>query len=163
MSGTILDLKDLSSTGSISSGSNQLTLESNPGFQVGDQIIIEIGTESGLGQRGTVGVGGTWPALNYADSAERIAAPPPAPNTFALYWDTVSVFQLLDCAWNHWPSNYYYISEAIPRSLVATIQSIDGSVITLDKSASATATNANVYYDNAKWFWDNVGKETSGF
>src|SRR6516165_3360460 len=72
LSGTILALKDLSTTGSISSGSNQLTLKSNPGFHVGDQIIIEIGTETGQGQRATVGVGGTWPALNYADAAERI-------------------------------------------------------------------------------------------
>src|SRR5262245_60977344 len=147
MSGTVLDLKDLSTTGSISSGSNQLTLESNPGFQVGDQVIVEIGTESGQGQRGTVGVGGTWPALSYADSAERIAAPPPAPNTFAWDRDTGNVFQWLDGAWDQWPANYYYISEAVPRSLVATIQAINGSVITLDKTASATATDANVYYD----------------
>jgi hypothetical protein len=163
MSGTILDLKDLSTAGSISSGSNQLRLESNPGFHVGDQIIIEIGTEPGQGQRGTVGVGGTWPALNYAGSAERIAAPPPAPDTFAWDRDTGNVFQWLDGAWSQWMANDYYVSEAVPRSLVATIQAIDGSVITLDKTAAATASNANVYYDNAKWFWDNVGEGTSGF
>jgi hypothetical protein len=60
-------------TGSMSASSNQLTLTSASTFQVGDQIIVEIGGESGAGQRGTIGVGGTWPALNYATVAAMLA------------------------------------------------------------------------------------------
>ena len=47
-------------------------------------------------------------------------------------------------------SNGYYLSKAVPMSLVARITAIstDGKTLTLDTAAAANATNANVYLDN---------------
>ncbi len=67
--GTALAFKNYSTTGTISGASNSLVVSSNPGFQIGDAIIVETGGEAGLGARGTKGVGGTWPTLSYANAA----------------------------------------------------------------------------------------------
>ena len=43
-------------------GSNVLHLTEASTFEVGDQIIVEVGGEEGKGQFGTMGVGGILPA-----------------------------------------------------------------------------------------------------
>jgi hypothetical protein len=62
-----LDARDwgaraVSAKGSIGAGSRLLILNGSNPFKVGDQLIVEIGTETGRGQRGTEGVGGSRPA-----------------------------------------------------------------------------------------------------
>jgi hypothetical protein len=59
-----LDVRDwgaraLSTNGSIVAGSSMLTLNGSNPFKVGDQVIVQIGTEPGRGQLGTEGVGGS--------------------------------------------------------------------------------------------------------
>ena len=56
--------KDISTTGSMATGSNQLTIAAGAGFRVGDSVIVEIGGEAGHGLRGTMGVGGVDPAVD---------------------------------------------------------------------------------------------------
>src|SRR4051812_17310817 len=56
--------KDISTTGSMATGSNQLTIAAGAGFHVGDSVIVEVGGEAGGGLRGTVGVGGVDPAVD---------------------------------------------------------------------------------------------------
>ena len=145
-----LPLKDLATTGSIGAGSNQLVLASNPGFRVGDHIIVEIGGESGAGLRGAVGVGGVWPIRFYpnirtmnADNGYDYNA-----NIYARL-PNGDVYHWMQGAWHAPDPNLYYTTKAIPRSLVAAITGISGTTLTLNKTASVATTNANVYFDNA--------------
>lgn len=145
-----LGLKSTQTTGSITSGSNQLTVASATGFAVNDPILVEIGTEAGLGLRGTVGVGGTWPALAYANAAAMNADSSKAANTYAYLQDTGKVYRCNGGAsWSEYSSTSYYWNIVLPLAMRTTITAIDGNVLTLAVNASATATNANVYFDNA--------------
>ena len=188
-------LKGLSCTGSISADSDQLTLNTNPGFQVGDPIIIATGGEAGAGERGTVGVGGNWPLKSYADATAMDADTSQVERTFAWLEDTGDVYQwfsgtttysavttyelsarvtyagiayrsLIDGnvgntpdtsplfwedlgAANAWiQTTSYYTAKVIPRGMTATIDAIDGLVLTLDTNATNDTTDANIYYDN---------------
>lgn len=147
--------KKLTATGSITQGSNQLVLASNPGFQIGDTVIVAIGTEAGLGQPGTMGVGGAWPSLNYATTAALLADTTQPVNTFAWAQDTGQVYQWsIPGHTNNWfniqsgTGNWYWWL-AVPLALVAKVTNVSGSTLTLDTNASATATAAGVYFDNA--------------
>jgi hypothetical protein len=140
------DLRQVTTTGSISAGSNRLTVNLAGGFSVGDWIIVEIGKEVGRGQRGTRGVGGTW----LADKNQ--------PNRlFAWAEDTGYVFWWLDGQWynlapnrpNTFYTGQYYLGKAVPRSLQARITAINGNTLTLDKSAAVSAEGANVFLDTA--------------
>ena len=156
-----IGLKAISTTGSITTGTNSLTVASATGFTIGDTIIVEIGTEAGLGARGTVGVGGTWPALSYANAAARTADTTQANNTFAYDVDTGLVYQYVSSAWTQPDAGDYYKGTAVPIALVTTITNIAGNVMTLAANASATATNANVYFDNRPaWV---AASDSSGF
>ena len=71
-----IDLRDwgvrsVGTTGSITAGQNTLTVATGDGakFKVNDIVVIATGGEAGAGARGTLGVGGTWPSLSYADFA----------------------------------------------------------------------------------------------
>jgi hypothetical protein len=160
--GTTLDFKNYQAVGSITSGVglNKITLTSNPGFQVNDYIIVEVGGEAGAGLRGTMGVGGTWPALSYADATAR-AAGTPAANTYAWQRDTGDVWRYDDSVWTQIAASDYYIAKAIPKALCARITGIAGLVLTLDATASTETTAANVYYDNER-YWDALGQSGSG-
>jgi hypothetical protein len=46
---TDFGFKDISTTGSMAAGSNQLTIAAGAGFRVGDSVIVEIGGEAGHG------------------------------------------------------------------------------------------------------------------
>ena len=176
-----VSLKNYQTTGSMSAGSNQLTLAgSNPGFKAGDPIIVEIGTEnvgvapaatyvcsgSGINSKGnaglpgSVGVGGVWPQKCYTTVAAMNADTSQAAGTFAwVVTDATSgngsVYQWNSPSWSYFGNvlNYYF-NKAIPRALVTTISSVSGTTFTLDPAsgiAAASTTNANVYYDNAPY------------
>jgi hypothetical protein len=158
-----LDMRDwgmrsIQTTGTIAAGSSTLVLAAPQNLQVGDFIIVEIGNEAGAGARGTIGVGGVWPALHYATTAALMAATP-ANQTFAWAEDTGQVYRYQSGAWNQnrpWAAINYYPHIALPRSLHARITGIAGTTITLDTAATVSATNANVYLDNQLYFNDLV-------
>jgi hypothetical protein len=150
-------VKEVVTTGSISANSRQLNVASASGFAVGDWVIVEIGKEAGQGQRGTRGVGGTWPAKSYATEAQLQADRSQANRQFAWAEDTGYVYWWLDGVWydmapnrpNTFYTGSYYYGRVIPRSLQARITAISGNTLTLDTAAAASASGANVYLDTA--------------
>lgn len=58
-----LPVRQVQTTGTINTGSTQLTVASATGFVQGDPIIVEVGWESGFGAKNTTGVGGRWAAV----------------------------------------------------------------------------------------------------
>ncbi len=143
-------LKELHTTGSISASSAALTVASATGFAIGDQIIVEIGGESGTGARGTKGVGGTVPALSYADIAARDADTSQVDGKWCWVIDTGRTFYWDDTAvlWKRGTLPDFYWALALPYALTAEITNIVGNVLTLDTAATVAATGANVYYNN---------------
>lgn len=168
-----VSLKSIKTTGSITQGTNVLRVADPTGFAVGDQIIVEIGTEAGGGARGTFGVGGTWPQTNYATTAALLADTSNIDPTWAWAQDTGTIWEWstrnsVDPEWSSTPVFPFYTAKAVPRSLVAVIAQIDGSDFTLSITrmlgptlAVATATDANVYYDNALPWYVNYGVESN--
>lgn len=169
-SASIYDMRDfgftsVETTGSITSGSSDLTVASSAGYAVGDDIIVECGTEAGACARNTVGVGGTWPAAHYANDAAMDAAVPCTADSYAYLEDTGKVRRCRNdgVLWHPWDANLYYLNYKAPRALSATITAINGNVLTLNTAASATATNANVYRDSTdalSMFDDGVGNNS---
>lgn len=80
-------------TGTISQSSNSLVLNQPTNLRVGDWITVQCGTETGACMRGTVGVGGQWPSLNYATTATLQADTSKAANTYAYATDTGNAWQ----------------------------------------------------------------------
>ena len=158
-----LDLKSYTTTGSMSAASTTLTVASNPGFQIGDPIIVEIGGEAGGGLRGTAGVGGVWPAKSYANAAAMNADISQADDTYAWLVDTGRVWQF-DSGSSTWTIRadvHYYTNKAIPKALVTTISNIVGTTFTLADPSVAATTNANVYYDNTTIINDACGSTST--
>lgn len=145
-SGTLLGFKELLTTGSITQGSNSLQLSSNPGFQIGDSLIVELGGEAGAGMRGTKGVGGTWPSLSYVDQAAMIADSGQAANTFAWLESTGDTYRYTSGVWTI--VSGYYPAKANPLALVATVTNVSGLTLTLNKTASVASTAAPIHFDN---------------
>lgn len=141
--------KSKATTGSITASSTTLTVANVTDFAVGDFVIVETGGEAGAGLRGSVGVGGTWPALSYANAVTRLLDTGQTANTWAWQADTGDVYRWVSSAWVVQPSSSYYTAKVIPQALHAKITGISGSDLTLSVAATATATNANVYIDNA--------------
>ncbi len=151
-------MRSVQTTGTISASSTSLVVASATNIQVGDFLIVEIGAEAGAGLRGTIGVGGVYPALHYANAAAMNADTGQANNTLAWTDDTGNTYQwlsgsstwLANASWdtigNGWGG--YYTAKAIPMSLQARVTAIVGTTITLDTAATVTATNATVYLDN---------------
>ena len=155
--GHATNLRQVVTTGAIAAGSNQLAVNSASGFAIGDWVIVEIGKEAGQGQRGTRGVGGTWPAKSYATEAQLLFDRLQPNKTHAWAEDTGYVFWWLDGKWlnmapnrpNMFYTGQYYLGKAIPRSLQARITAISGNTFTLNKSAAVSTAHANVYLDTA--------------
>ena len=156
-------LKTLTAVGSMPAASNQLTLASNPGFAIGDAIIVEIGGESGAGQRGTLGVGGAWPNLVYPNYAT-LSATTPGNGSFAYTQDTLTVYYY----YNGWApaltaiATAYYQNVIAPKSLHTTIAGVSGNTLTLADSSIVATTSANVYFDNTALFNQYFGAVVGG-
>ncbi len=162
-------LKSIQTSGRMSAGSNQLIFAAPAGFQVGDGIIVEAGGEAGRGARGTVGVGGVWPALSYASVTAMNSDPSHPANTFAWIRDgsgasgTVGdVYQWSGSSWIYTGLDFsYYFNKAIPKALVGYVCTVanGGTTLTLATqttscrshpfNAAVATSGANVYYDNA--------------
>lgn len=142
-------------TGSITGATNSLLLAHNVGFAVGDQIIVEVGGEAGAGLRGTEGVGGSWPPLKYATATAMNADTGKADGTWAADSSTGFVYTSASGVWSRRSdgggivNQGYYSFLVVPEALVAKVTAVsgDGLTLTLNTTASATATNANVYLD----------------
>lgn len=140
-------MKTMAAVGSMAAGSQTLNLVSNPGFVQGDQVIVENVTN-----RGTKGVGGVWPALNYADINELNADTTTALGTYAWIRSTGKVYVRQSGAWVIWSasdfSNYYW-DKAEPFSLIATVTNVNGLALTLSLPAQIAVSGANVTFDNS--------------
>jgi hypothetical protein len=158
---SILDVRDfglktLATTGDMTAGTSTLLLDSNPGFVIGDPIIIEVGGESGGGARGTRGVGGQWPALTYANAAARDADTSQVTNKICALISDGLTYRWNGSWWvRHTTTGYHDVM--IPRALIATITNVSGTTITLDTAATVTTTAANVYFNNAPKYAEVLG------
>lgn len=139
--------------GSITGGTDSLVLTASGGFLVNDPIIVEVGTEAAVG-RGTVGVGGQWPALGYSNTAAMNADHSQTVNTYAWDESTGNAYQWNGSVWVLNDPNLWYTAKAIPNALITTVTavSVDGLTLTLADSAVVTATGANVFYNNRDIF-----------
>jgi hypothetical protein len=154
-------LRSIVTTGWIAAGSNSLTVADVSGFAVGDWVIVEIGKEPGQGMRGTRGVGGSWPSYSYP-TVDAMNASTTVPATFVWVESTGVVYQRIDGQWKiPWPPAYY-TAKAIPRSLQARITTINGSTLTLDKSAVIGVSGANVYLDVAPIINQSIANASTG-
>jgi hypothetical protein len=142
-------LRQIATEGSISAGSNQLNVADPSGFSVGDWVIVEIGREPGQGQRGTRGVGGTWPSRSYATESQ-LFGEGGADGQFAWAEDTGNIFWRSGGGWHNMFNNgFYYLGKAIPRSLQGRITEIGGNTLTLDREAAVSVSAAAVHLDVA--------------
>lgn len=142
--------KTSKTTGSMTAGSPTLTVADASGFAIGDQIIVETGGEAGGGVWGTLGVGGSWPTLYYADATAMNADTSKSWNTYAWIQSTGRVYRWNSTAWEAtWTSSNdpFYFTRATPKALVTTITNKVGNVLTLNANAVVSTTNANVYFD----------------
>ncbi|MEX0655731.1 MAG: hypothetical protein WD534_08665 [Phycisphaeraceae bacterium] len=144
---------DVYATGAIDEGSTRFEVEqvserTKAYLKVGDKIIIGAGSEAGQGQRGTAGVGGTWPRKAYPDKAAMDADTEQENNLFAFTEDDGQVYQ-----WNgsdEWRrQGRYYTEIVVPRGLQGRVVAIapDWSWIELDEPAQAAATDARLVQD----------------
>ena len=122
------------------------------GFRVGDRIIVEVGGERGGGLRGSVGVGGTYPNLSYANPAAMNADTGQVNRTYGWLRDNGEVFTSWNGAWSQ--DGRYYLQKVVPKALLAKIIAIsrNGRSLTLDANAQVAALDANVYLDNSAYF-----------
>lgn len=140
-------LLEKQTTGSITAGTATLTVADATGLRVGDWLVIATGGEAGAGARGTKGVGGTWPALSYANATAMNADDTQDADTACWLEDTGDVWYYASGTWTQ-VTDDYYLEKAVPKALVAEITAISDNTITLDRNAAATTTNAEVYFDN---------------
>jgi hypothetical protein len=141
-------LKSGQTTGTITGGTTALTLAAPIGVVTGDSIIVAVGGESGLGARGTVGVGGNSPALSYANATAMNADTGQPDGTFAWTTDNGNAFVSTGGVWAQ--DGRYYLNKAMPKALLAKVTGVGGggTSLTLDTNATATATTAAVYINN---------------
>lgn len=160
-------LKALSATGSMTAGSPTLTLTSNPGFAIGDPIIVVIGGEAGLGVPGTRGVGGEWPSLVYANATARNADTTQPTNRVAGQIDNGLTYQWNGSAWEGYSltgslGNHLWHNKIVPKSLITTITNVSGTTLTLADSAIVSTTDALVVYNNATRIEAEIGFNYTG-
>jgi hypothetical protein len=97
------------------------------------------------------------PPSPYLTEAQLLADKKQQNRLFAWAEDSGYVSWWLDGAWfnmapnrpNIFYTGHYYLGKAIPRSLQARITSINGTTLTLDRSAAVSTTDATVYLDSA--------------
>jgi hypothetical protein len=160
-------LKTLTATGSMSAASTTLTLTSNPGFEIGDSIIVVIGGEAGLGEPGTRGVGGQWPALTYADNTAMTADTGQAVGKIAARLDNGLTYRWSGSAWvaynvaNFGGPNAWH-DRMLPRSLITTITNVSGTTLTLADASVLATTGATVVFNNATRLEAEIGYNYTG-
>jgi hypothetical protein len=141
--------------GSIEADSTRWTVEEDPGngrgfayLNKGDRVLIGVGAEPGLGLRGTVGVGGTWPRLSYADKAAMDADSSQEDDRVAWTEDDGAVYQWSGSSWGRLDGKPYY-SKAVPRGLSAEIVDIDpnGQWVELSEPAQASVHGVFLWQD----------------
>lgn len=148
--GDVLPLQSYQTTGSMAAGSNQLVVASNPGFAIGNTIIVATGGEAGGGLRASVGVGGSWPSLSYVNEAAMVADTSKPEGQFCWLEDTKVVWRYVSGTWIvYFLEIYYYLNRVVPKALIATITNIVGNTFTLSTAATVATTGAAVHYDNA--------------
>jgi hypothetical protein len=147
-------------TGSMSASSTTLTLNSAVDIRVGDQIIVEVGGESGGGLRNTIGVGGTSPVLNYTNATARDADTSQPNGTYAYLQTDGSVWVWSTGSPGSWAAanlgGNYYIGVKNPFALVSKVTAVNANpatILTLATAASVATTNANVYLDSQPSFY----------
>ena len=155
-----------SSFGTIEKGSNVISLTHNPGFRVGDVVLIPT-----TAKRGEVGIGGAWPSKRFETLSE-LKSFEALSGTYAGCMEDGNVYRYYNSTWNLYTQWYYYTAKIIPLGLKARIISIDGNTLTLDKSAHTTVTNVPVFYDNEPYLnralnyrddWDNYPDDDKYF
>lgn len=156
-------LKQLTAVGSMTAASTTLTLTSNPGFAIGDKIIVATGGESGGGLYGSRGVGGQWPTLTYANATAMNADTSQVTNKCAGLLDTGIVYAWNGSAWVQFKSNPSYHQKLQPRALRATITNVSGTTLTLDTAAVVSTTSANVYFDNTDLYTSALGGDQTSY
>lgn len=128
-----LDLRDfglrsVETTGSISTSSNCLTVNSVAGFLQNDPIVVEIGGESGAGALGTVGVGGQWPQLTYATTTAMNADASQPQYTFA--WVTADgltrQWSGTNTAWSS--GTTYSVNQTVTSGGINYISNVNGNI-----------------------------------
>lgn len=154
-------LSSLSAVGSMTAVSNQLVLVFNPGFKIGDAIIVEVGGEAGAGLRGTVGVGGGIPGLSYATTAAMNADNTKPDGTFCWVVANTFIYESFGGVW--FQQSPYYFAMVMPKALSATITNVVGTTLTLSANSVAATTNANVYFDNSAILNKVMGVPPAGF
>lgn len=129
-------LKSGSTTGSITSGTNTLTLAASLGVSIGDSLIVAVGGESGAGARGTVGVGGNSPTLSFANATEMNADTTEVNLTNGWTRDNGEGFTSFSGVWTR--SGFYYNEFTAPRALLANVTAVSngGLTLTLDTNPS---------------------------
>lgn len=156
-------MKTLTTTGSMTAGSPTLTVASDPGFAIGDQICIATGGEAGGGVPGARGVGGQWPTLTYANATARNADTSQPTGKVCGLLDTGVTYEWNGSSWVAYAGNISaYLNQIVPKALVTTITNISGTTFTLATSATVSTTNANVYFDNAAIWTAKFDPEISG-
>lgn len=140
--------KTSKTTGSMTAGSPTLTVSNASGFNIGDPVIVATGGEAGAGAWGTVGVGGTYPTLRYADTTTRDADVSQPLDTLCCVTATGQNYQWNGSAWVlPFLADDIYFTQMLPKALVTTIINKVGNTLTLADNAVVSTTNATVYFD----------------
>lgn len=170
-----LGLKACNTTGSVLAGDlSRVVLDSDPGFEVGDKVVIEVGGEDGFQPRAFAGgVGGYYPGYSVATEAD---LPATVADLKAVGWGlnhnfySVLVESLGEVRGSYTgglagtdPPNYrtattYYDTLATPQSHVSKVSAIEAdgqgrTVLVLTDPAHNATTGALVAVDNSDRFF----------
>lgn len=154
----VLDVRDfgakiISQTGSMTAGSNIVTVTDGSAWTVGDPIVVstggeaDFGTGSGGARGGTRGVGGQWPTLLYATVAAMNADMTQTNGRICGITGTGRTYRWDGSSWSLYTTFNNYVSYILPRAIIGTVVAVNGNQLTLDKTAVISTTNAPVYYN----------------
>jgi hypothetical protein len=154
-------------TGNMIGGNTTLTVADGSKFPIGSTVIVATGGEaSWMGRTGigTIGVGGVYPALHYAN-ATAMQADRSKPDAIRCFVDDTGLCYVNSVASNTWfiASETYYVAGepaitnpydqyAIQVALRAKITAKTGNILTLDKTAAVSTTDAEVFLDSSYAF-----------
>lgn len=154
----VLDVRDfgakiIAQTGSMTAGSNVLTVTDGSAWAVGDPIVVatggeaDFGTGSGGARGGTRGVGGQWPTLIYPTVAAMNADTTQTVGRICGVLENGRTYELFSGGWFLYDTFGNYIRYILPKGITGTVTAINGNQLTLDKTAVISTTAAPVYYN----------------